>query len=217
MQRWRLVFLLGWLAAWSSCAKPSGIDVLLPASPTQWVTDNGAFLSPQGRETINALLEEFEHETKAQVLVYTEPELPKGIDIDDYALRSFNKWAVGQEGRNNGVILFIFPTDQKLRLEIGLGLEDVLSNETCSNIINNVIVPRIQAGDHDDAVRAGIEQIFARIRMKHGSVRNRTHTPTPEVVRGEFFQSRGDGRLVKSATIPGAGPTSPRSPPPGSN
>ena len=128
----------------------------LPPPPTQWVTDTANFMSPGAARALNARLEEYEHSTGHQLIVYigqTTGDAP----IEDWAVRAFAKWKVGRKGIDDGLVLFIMSADRKLRFEVGYGLEPVVPDAIASRIINDVIVPRIQAGDRDAAVTAGMD------------------------------------------------------------
>ena len=81
---------------------------------------------PGQAEALNAKLEQFEKDTSNQVLVWVDKKIPEGFTLDDFAVRAFKKWGVGQKGTNNGAALFVFTEDRKLRIEVGYGLEGAL-------------------------------------------------------------------------------------------
>jgi uncharacterized protein len=128
----------------------------IPPAPTQWVTDTAGFMSPGAAQALNSRLEDYERSTNHQLIVYigqTTGDAP----IEDWAVRAFGQWKVGRKGIDDGLVLFIMAADRKLRFEVGYGLEPVMPDVTASRIINDVIVPRIQAGDRDAAVNAGMD------------------------------------------------------------
>ena len=134
----------------------------IPPSPTQWVTDTAGFLSPASLNDLNGKLRAFEQQSGHQVLVYigqTTGDAP----IEEWAVRAFEKWKVGRKGMDDGLVLFIMAQDRKLRIEVGYGLEGQVPDITAGRIINDIMVPRIQAGDRDGAVSAGIEAVAAAI------------------------------------------------------
>jgi uncharacterized protein len=128
----------------------------IPPAPTQWVTDSANFMSPDAARALNGRLEEYERSTGHQLIVYigqTTGDAP----IEDWAVRAFAKWKVGRKGIDDGLVLFIMSADRKLRFEVGYGLEPEVPDAIASRIINEVVVPRIQAGDRDGAVNAGMD------------------------------------------------------------
>jgi uncharacterized protein len=138
-----------------------------PPTPTEWVTDNAGFLSAGARSSLDQRLDAYAANTGHQVLVWiggTTGDVP----LEDFAVKSFESWKVGRKGIDDGVVLFLFAADRKVRIEVGYGLEDKVPDAVASRIIRETIVPRIQAGDHDGAVTAGVEAITARIDGKLG-------------------------------------------------
>lgn len=130
----------------------------IPPVPTRFVTDTAGFLSASAAEILNSRLAEYERQTGHQVLVYigqTTGDAP----IEDWAVRAFEKWKVGRKGIDDGLVLFIMAQDRKLRMEVGYGLEGQVPDALAARIINEVLVPRIRAGDPDGAVTAGIDAI----------------------------------------------------------
>src|SRR4029077_15366879 len=118
----------------------------IPPAPTQWVTDTAGFMSPGDAQALNSRLEDYERSTNHQLIVYigqTTGDAP----IEDWAVRAFAKWKVGRKGIDDGLVLFIMAKDQKLRFEVGYGLEPVVPDATAFRIIDDVIIPRIRAGD----------------------------------------------------------------------
>src|SRR5438093_3485961 len=119
-------------------------------------------MSPGAARALNGRLEEYEHSTGHQLIVYigsTTGDAP----IDDWAVRAFATWKVGRKGIDDGLVLFIMSMDRKLRFEVGYGLEPVVPDAIVSRVINDVIVPRIRANDHDGAVTAGMDAVMTVI------------------------------------------------------
>jgi uncharacterized protein len=134
----------------------------IPATPTQWVTDTAGFMSPGAARALNTRLRDYESSTGRQLIVYigqTTGDAP----IEDWAARAFAKWKVGRKSIDDGLVLFIMAADRKLRFEVGYGLESVVPDAIASRVINDVIVPRIQAGDRDGAVTAGVDAVMTVI------------------------------------------------------
>src|SRR5436309_401491 len=144
-----------------SAARLNAAETPIPAAPTRWVTDTANFMSPAAASSLDLRLESYERSSGHQLIVYIAPTTGDA-PIDDWAVRAFEKWKVGRKGIDDGLVLFIMAADRKLRFEVGYGLKDEVPDATAGRIINQFIVPRIQAGDRDGAVSAGIEQLIAR-------------------------------------------------------
>jgi uncharacterized protein len=119
-------------------------------------------MSGQAAQSLDSRLEGYERSTGHQLIVFigmTTGNAP----IDDWAVRVFETWKVGRKGIDDGLVLFIMSADRRLRFEVGYGLEGQVPDATASRIINEVIVPRIQAGDPDGAVNAGMDAVMGVI------------------------------------------------------
>jgi uncharacterized protein len=102
--------------------------------------------------------------------VVTVPSL-HGRRIEDFGLRLGNSWGVGQAGKNNGVLLIVAPNERKVRIEVGLGLEPVLTNRRASGIIEDRILPNFRSGRMEQGIVAGVDGILAV--LDQGSVAER--------------------------------------------
>jgi uncharacterized protein len=131
----------------------------IPPAPAQWVTDTAGFLSAATIQTLDARLQAYQQQTGHQVIVYVAPTTG-GSPIEDWAVRAFKQWKVGRQGLDDGVALFIFTKDRKLRIEVGYGLEATLTDAQASRIIREAIQPDLSAGRPDAAVTAGVDGLL---------------------------------------------------------
>jgi uncharacterized protein len=137
-------------------------ELKIPPSPDRWATDAASFLSRATVEEINLKLEDYEKETGHQVIVYIG-KTTEGYPIEDFAVRAFQAWKVGRKGLDDGLILFIMAEDRAIRIEVGYGLEGVVPDIIAGRIINDVLVPKIRAGDPDGALRDAVTAIIGAI------------------------------------------------------
>ncbi|MDZ7648623.1 MAG: TPM domain-containing protein [Cytophagales bacterium] len=117
------------------------------------------------QETIDALekqLELYEDSTSNQIAILILSTLD-GESIEEYSIRVAEKWALGQKEKDNGVLLLIAVDDHAMRIEVGAGLEGVLTDALCSRIIRNEMAPNFRRADFDTGVTAAIEAIMAGI------------------------------------------------------
>jgi len=134
----------------------------IPAPPTAFVTDRAAFLSTAAVSGLDERLAGYAQESGHQIVVYVD-HTTGGVPIEDWAVKAFERWKVGRKGIDDGLVLFIFKDDHRLRIEVGYGLEDRVPDLLASRIINDDMVPRIRAGDPDGAVRAGVDRLIETI------------------------------------------------------
>jgi len=123
------------------------------------VVDEGQMLTPATREQLTQSLQAHEKATGEQVVVVTVPDL-QGMPIEDYGYQLGRAWGIGQKDKNNGALLIVARDDRKLRIEVGYGLEDRLTDAQASVIINQIITPAFKAGDYNQGISDGVGAIL---------------------------------------------------------
>lgn len=115
-------------------------------SLTRPVTDNGKFLSDfEIRELENKIIA-FEDTTSTQIAVFTINSLA-GENLEDYAVSIYERSRIGQENKNNGVLLMISRNDKRIRIEVGYGLEPVITDALAKRIIESILKPAFRKGN----------------------------------------------------------------------
>lgn len=150
------------------------------------VVDEAGLLSPETEAALGQRLAEHERATTNQVVVVTLKSL-HGNDIADYGYRLGRHWAIGQKGKDNGVLLIVAPAERALRIEVGYGLEGTLTDALSRDIIERVIKPRFRRGEFEAGIVAGVAAILAAL---DGAYRP---APPPVSAVGE---SHGPGALL---------------------
>ncbi len=156
-----------------------------PPSPTRFVTDGAGFLSAPAQDELEQRLARYEHDTGHQVLLWIG-QTTGGEPIESWAVRAFAAWRVGRKGLDDGVAVFIFAADRRLRIEAGYGVEDRLPDAMAARIIGDQMVPKLRAGDQDGAARAGVWGVLAAVGGETGAPRDAapTRRAPPEMSRG---------------------------------
>jgi uncharacterized protein len=142
-------------------AAPAWAAPTFPAL-TGRVVDDAHVLSPQTQGDLTAKLAALEQKTGDQVVVVTLPSL-QGYEIEDYGYQLGRAWGIGQKGKNNGALLIVAPTERKVRIEVGYGLEGVLTDALTSVILQQAVLPRFRAGDVEGGVAAGTDAVIAQL------------------------------------------------------
>lgn len=132
----------------------------VPPQPKAYFNDSAELLEPATGDRLDAKLRAFEAATGHQVVVAVFPALPTP-SLEDFTVRTAQAWRVGRKGLDDGVVLFVFVRDRKLRLEVGYGLEHTIPDAVARRILDDVIAPRLRAGDPAGALEAGVDAIFA--------------------------------------------------------
>lgn len=135
----------------------------VPPPPTRWVTDRANILSTTEVATLDAKLENFEQTSGAQFLIYIFPSIENEA-IEDFTIRAVEKWKVGQKKYDNGLVLFVFVQEKKVRVEVGYGLEGSVTDAFSSRVIRDFIAPKFQQGDYGGGLNAAADAIMQKIR-----------------------------------------------------
>ena len=145
------------LAALFFAAGGAFADPKFPAL-TGRVVDEAHLLKPADRAAIDADLKALEAKSSDQLVVFTTSSL-QGYPIEDFGYKLGRAWGIGQKGTNNGVILIIAPTERKVRIEVGRGLEPQLTDLLSTMIIQNRILPEFRRGGFSAGIVAGVHDI----------------------------------------------------------
>jgi uncharacterized protein len=131
-----------------------------PAFPqlTGRVVDQAGILDPSVRARLDEKLAQLERNTTTQLVVVTLRSL-EGYDIADYGYRLGRHWGIGQKGSNNGALLIVVPSERKVRIEVGYGLEGTLTDAVSHLIIQNAMLPRFRAGDFAGGIERGVDDL----------------------------------------------------------
>jgi uncharacterized protein len=123
------------------------------------VVDDADVISPGVRTSIEEKSKELEEKSGIQLVVATVKSL-QGNDIETFANQLFRYWKLGEAKKNNGVLLLVAPTEHKVRIEVGYGLEGTLTDALSQVIIAGSIVPRFKANDYSGGIARGVDGII---------------------------------------------------------
>ncbi|SFJ42766.1 YgcG family protein [Caulobacter sp. UNC279MFTsu5.1] len=155
--------MLAFLALWIFALPALAAAPTFPAL-TGRVVDGADILSPQVETELTTKLENLEKTTGRQLVVATVPSL-QGYEIEDYGYQLGRTWGIGQKGTNTGALLIVAPNERKVRIEVGYGLEPILTDALSSVIIQTAILPKFKAGDLEGGVTAGTDAVIAQLAL----------------------------------------------------
>lgn len=151
------------VAASLLCGIPASIAQEFPALSGR-VTDAASIIPADVEARISQKLEALEAQSQRQLVVATIPDL-QGYDISDFGYRLGRKWGIGDKDRNDGVLLIVAPNARKLRIEVGYGLEPVLTDGLSHLIIRQQVVPRFKQNDMPGGIEAGVDAIIEQLTL----------------------------------------------------
>ena len=153
MKKFWFAFLIGLLFCWSA-----GVLAAEFPQPAGYVNDFGAMFSAEFREDLEKDLSDFEKETTAEISVVTIESLGDET-IESYAVRLFEQWGIGKKKEDNGVLLLISRDDRKMRIEVGYGLEPVITDGRAGRIIREKMRPSFKEANYEEGVRLAVAQL----------------------------------------------------------
>lgn len=134
------------------------------------VVDNANLLSPQVEQQLTEELAGLETQTGRQVVVATVPDL-QGYEIEEYGYQLGRTWAIGRKGEDDGVILLVAPSERKVRIEVGYGLEGVLTDALSSVILQSAVLPEFRQGNYEQGIVNGTNEIVRQLALPDAEAR----------------------------------------------
>ncbi|MBQ5781716.1 MAG: TPM domain-containing protein [Spirochaetaceae bacterium] len=120
-----------------------------------YVNDYAGIISPEHQERITETLAALENQTGTQIFVLTMPSLD-GNDLTDFSFSVAESWQIGQAGKDNGALLLVSMAERKIRIEVGYGLEGLLTDAKCGLIIRNILTPAFRNNDYSRGIFQGV-------------------------------------------------------------
>ena len=127
------------------------------------VNDYAGILSDNTRSSIETKLKKLEQDDSTQVAVLTISSL-EGGNLEEFSMRVAKVWKIGQAGKDNGVIFTIAKNDRKMRIEVGYGLEGVLTDAIAGRILDNIARPAFKEDDYNGGIEKSIDAIIGIVK-----------------------------------------------------
>jgi uncharacterized protein len=134
----------------------------VPDHPAGHITDLTPTLSASEISFLEQKLINYDKQTTNQIAVLVITSL-EGDNLEDYSIRLADKWKIGQQGKDNGIIILIVKNDRKIRIEVGYGLEGVLPDGLAGSIIRDEIAPFFRKNQFFEGINQGIDAIISKI------------------------------------------------------
>lgn len=138
----------------------------VPQHDGHWVHDEAGVLSPQTVMQLEAMLKAERDSTSNQIAVLLVKNLDGG-DIDEYANRVFNDWKLGDAKKDNGVLFLVAMEERQMRIEVGAGLEGVLTDVQSSRINRDQVAPHFREGQYEQGIIQGVFGIIQTIKGEY--------------------------------------------------
>src|ERR1700743_2676930 len=136
------------------------------------VVDDANILSAATKADLTDELAALEAKTSRQLVVVTLPSL-QGYEISDFGYQLGRAWGIGQAKLNNGALFIIAPTEHKVRIEVGYGLEPILTDAFSEVIIQQAVLPKFRAGDFNGGTEAGVAALIQQLSLDPSAAEQR--------------------------------------------
>lgn len=157
----KLYILFGLVLLLATVCGADSDDLLQSLKPRGAVNDFADVLDPAYENRISAVSTELQQKTGAAIVVVTIKSL-QGGDIDDFTNRLFERWGIGEKGKDNGLLLLAAMEDQLLRIEVGYGLEGVVPDSFAGRVRRNVINPSFKKKEYGKGFLNGVSVLAQR-------------------------------------------------------
>jgi uncharacterized protein len=153
------LFLASVLGSGLSAQNELPTDRLLRSlQPTADVNDFAGILTPAQKESLEERCRKLREITGAQLAVVTIKSL-EGGQVDDFAVKLFKQWGIGQKDKQNGVLILVAIEDRKARIEVGYGLEPILPDALAGRVLNEQLFPAFKQKQYADGLNAAVQRI----------------------------------------------------------
>lgn len=131
--------------------------------PVGYVNDYAGLLSLSDVQKLEAELRDFDNQTTNEVVVVTVNSL-EGLSARSYTIGLANNWKVGKKIKNNGVVFLVAPNEREVDIEVGSGVEQILTQSDVDNILDNEVVPFLKDDKWSEGIFAGANAIVNKLR-----------------------------------------------------
>jgi uncharacterized protein len=159
------------------------------------VVDDAHILSDATKQALTGKLAALEAKTSRQLVVVTVPSLG-GYEISDYGYQLGRAWGIGQKGMNNGALLIVAPTERRVRIEVGYGLEPILTDAFSAVVIQTQIAPHFKQGDFDGGVTAGVDALIQQLSLETSAAEQKAAAAAQQLQRGNQDDGTGLPALI---------------------
>jgi uncharacterized protein len=156
------------------------------------VVDDANILSSETKSDLTQKLAALESQTSRQLVIVTIPSL-QGYEISDYGYQLGRAWGIGQKSLNNGILFIVAPTEHKTRIEVGYGLEPIVTDAFSSVVIQTQVLPKFRSGDFNAGVEAGADALIQQLSLETSEAEKRAAAAAQQL---QHRGNDGGGSLI---------------------
>lgn len=161
----------------------------LPA-PSGFVNDFAGVIKQNEKTELENLLTDFEKQTTNEIAIATVKNM-NGDYIENFAVKAFEEWKVGKDGKDNGILILVAVEERKVRIEVGYGLEGDITDARAGDIIRQEITPEFRNGNYGAGLKNAVNALIYKIDANFAQGKN-----IPEPVSNPGFQIKNPSDLA---------------------
>lgn len=161
--------------------------------PKGYVNDFADVIEEKAEGQITTIAQRLEETSGAEIAVVTVENLEPYGSIEEYSIELAEKWQVGKQEEDNGIIMLLSMEERKVRLEVGYGLEGAVPDSLAGSILENSIIPSLQSGNYGEGFLRGTEALAGRIAEEYDLDMGDLRLSESELYRGGSFAGGADG------------------------
>lgn len=131
----------------------------IPTSPIGHVNDYASLLEPEVVSSLESELRAFQASTTHEIVVVTVPGFDGKDTIEDFSVKLFEKWGIGKKGVDNGLLFILARDERKAKIEVGYGLEGVITDTDAANVLKHVVLPAFKEGSYEKGIVSGVRML----------------------------------------------------------
>lgn len=135
-------------------------------SSVGWVNDFANVISADDKRQMSNLVQELNDKTKVEIAVVTLPTIGEEA-VETYAVKLFEKWKLGEKGKDNGILILLAVKERKVKIEVGYGLEGVIPDGLAGQIIDQTMIPYFKTGDFSSGLKNGAMEVVRIITQEY--------------------------------------------------
>lgn len=124
-----------------------------------WVNDYANVIPASQEQKMSTLIEAIEKGSDVEVAVLTVNSIAPYSSIEEYSIAVTDEWGIGKKGEDNGILLVVAVNERQVRLEIGYGLEGIITDGRSGEILDDAVIPSLRNNDYGTGLLMGVEQI----------------------------------------------------------
>ncbi len=139
----------------------------IPEKPASWVNDYANVLSSSQNQTLEKQLSDLEKRSSNQIFIAIFNRLPENTYLEGFTVDLYEKWRPGLADQDNGILIVVFIEDRKMRIEVGYGLEDVVTDAQSGMLIRDVIGPEFKKGNYFAGLNNALKMLIPAVEGKY--------------------------------------------------